>query len=90
MWRSFCETLRDCGQNAALFIFLLLLMGLFVPFWNKGGWAILPALMVFCLARVAVYARQHVTRARLGKLPLLSQNEKEVARSKLMRLRTQR
>ena len=90
MWESFFETLRNCGKSAPLFVFLVFLIGAFTPLWGIGGWAILPILLVFCLARVVRFTRQHLARGRLGKLPPLSQNEKEVARSKLLKLRMQR
>ena len=94
MWKSFAEHFRECGRNGTLFVFALLGVmagALVLSAAGKPGvttlWVIWTVLFVRACMKF-VHDWRHP--ARLGHLPPLSQNDLTVARSKLMKYRTQR
>lgn len=84
MWRGFCEHLRECGRNGALFAYVLGTILVAVPL-GVYGVLVLVGLLVLGAGWVSgEVASQRNRFERLGKMPPLSENDLRVARSKLI------
>jgi len=85
VWESFCETLRGCGRNGTLFVVVIMLVFAAAPFgWLGVGVLAVVVLALICRACLFI-ARTQGKFPKLGKLPPLSQNDLQAARSKLLR-----
>ncbi len=88
MWEAFFEALKDRGRNCALFVLLTVAVVPAMVFWSKGGGVAWVILITVVISRIlSSYRSWRPPAGRLGKLPPLSRNDLEAARSKLLRQR---
>jgi|GEM_PF-6939421 hypothetical protein len=90
MWQGFCEHLKECGRNGAPFCFALAAV---LGMGALGTWGVAMFLAVLAIGISVVWAfiaDQRQKFEKLGKMPPLSENELNRARSKLVSCRTKR
>ena len=83
MWRGFCEHLRECGRNGALFACVLGLIFIAAPLGLAGVLVLLGLLLLGAGWVSSEVSSQGNRFERLGKMPPLSDNDLRAARSKL-------
>jgi hypothetical protein len=84
MWQGFCEHLKECGRNGGPFCFALVAV-LCLGALGEWGVVVLAAVLVAGIGWVcASIAGQRQKYGKLGKMPPLSENELNRARSKLV------